>query len=83
MASYVRALTGDCQLILCVVWNLSLVDDRATLSSRRGGTPTCPGEPCPVGLPLTKHASVSYSLLPIDQRARLTKYLARVHRARC
>ena len=39
--------------------------------------------PCPVGLPLTKHASESYSLLPIDQRARLTKYLARVHRARC
>ena len=37
-------MTPCCQLILCVVWNLSLVDDRATLSSRRGGTPTCPGE---------------------------------------
>ena len=80
MASYVRALTGDSLMSAyqVLVWNLSLVDDRATLSSRRGGTPTCP-----VGLPLTKHASASYSLLPIDERARLTKYLARVHRARC
>ena len=70
-------MTPCCQLILGVVWNLSLVDDRATLSSRRGGTPTSP-----VGLPLTKRTSVSYSLLPIDQRTRRTKYLVRVHRAR-
>ena len=71
MASYVRALTGDSLLSaypMCRLEFERLVDDRATLSSRRGGTPTCP-----VGLPLTKRASVSYSLLPIDQRARLTK----------
>ena len=80
MASYVRVLTGDSLLSAYPMCRLEfeLVDDRATLSSRRGGTPTCP-----VGLPLTKRASVSYSLLPIDQRAHRTKYLARVRRARC
>ena len=80
MASYVKALTGDSLLSAYPMCRLELEPGRRSshVVFTLGGAPTCP-----VGLPLTKHASVSYSLLPIDKRARLTKYLARVHRARC